>query len=163
MIPISKPYLIGGGVVLAALAYMALSPSSAHAAQNLPPRPPAPPPPEPQQIPETVIEVGPGVVEIPEVVVYGDPAAIAFSPDTLHAALAADAAVESGHADGCRVCPDVLAFQRAYNLDPVSKHPENMLGTPDRVVYSLAEDGKFGQNSAVAVMYGPGAMPLSRC
>jgi hypothetical protein len=163
---LSKPILIAGGVAVAALVLLATS-STSHAAQlpPAPPGPPEPPAPYPGPLPPPPPPPAPGpspVVTIPEVIVYGDPTAIAFAPETIAAANFAAARVQAGEGSGCSYSPAVHAFQATYNLDPTSQHPENVLRTAAHP-HSLTEDGKFGINTATAVFYVTGAQLRSLC
>jgi hypothetical protein len=155
---LTKPLLIGGAV--AAVAAVILFTGDSHAAQERRVLPPVPRPPD---LPPPQIEVGPSYYEIPETTVYGDPAAVNFLATTKQMAKAAESAVQSGEGAKCTYSPTTHAFQVAYNQDPTSKHPENVLGSANAIVYGLKEDGLFGQQTATAIWYVTGDLPASLC
>lgn len=164
---LSKPVMIGGAVALAAGLLLLTSGTSHAAVEPSPPGPWLPPVPRPDDLPlppEPVYPTGPtGPVVIPEVTVYGDPAAVAFAASTKAQASAAESAIQSGEGAGCTYSPSVHAFQAAYNQDPTSQHPENVLGDASHIVYALKEDGKAGQQTMTAIWYVTGGLHPSLC
>lgn len=109
---------------------------------------------------EGEVDIGPSQPDnvLDEVIVYGDPQAILFSGATQQAAFAlADKLNPNGN--NCLKAPnETLAFQQAYNVDPTSRHQENVLGTYNAPTYALKVDGKFGPQTATALMYVTGQM-----
>lgn len=154
---ISKPLLVGGAVLAGALLWMfsGTSHAAVQTEQKPIPRPPdlPPPAPPPNVAPTTIAPV----------VVHGDPAAIAWGDATLTAAIDCEHALATGAGAGCTFADAVHNFQAAYNADPTSQHPENVLGSAAAPRYNLDVDGLYGQQTATALMYVTGDFVPSLC
>lgn len=141
-----KKALIAGAAAIAAGFLLLSKRSSAAQGPALPttPRPPDEP-------------AGTGTVTIPTVVIHGDPSSIAWGDDALTTAhdLQQHLNPNGSSAYGRWPIPAgiVAAFQHAYNADPTSKNASNVLGSASAPVYSLAEDDKFGPQTATALFY----------